>query len=73
MVVMKCYFVQSNRLIKIENLDGLVNLEQLYLSHNGIEAIEGLDKLVNILPILVAVILLRILTCVDNVQKTTNV
>ena len=59
-VIMKCYFVQSNRLIKIENLDGLVNLEQLYLSHNGIEAIEGLDKLVSILPLLIAVIILRI-------------
>ena len=70
---MMCYFVQSNRLIKIENLDGLVNLEQLYLSHNGIEAIEGLDKLVSSLTVLIAVIILRIVTYVNNVQKTTNV
>lgn len=40
-------FSQSNRILKIEGLDSLVNLDQLYLSHNGIEKIEGLDKLVS--------------------------
>ena len=38
--------LQSNRLLKIENLESLVMLEQLYLSDNGIEVIEGLDTLV---------------------------
>jgi len=38
--------LQSNRLVKIENLEGLVMLEQLYLSDNGIEVVEGLDTLV---------------------------
>ena len=38
--------LQSNRLLKIENLECLVMLEQLYLSDNGIETIEGLDTLV---------------------------
>ncbi len=50
-VFILCYFRQSNRIIKMENLDGLVNLDQLYLSHNGITAIEGLDKLVSIPPV----------------------
>ena len=40
------FLFQSNRVTKIEGLDALVNLDQLYLSHNGIEKIEGLDKLV---------------------------
>lgn len=34
---------QSNRLTKIEGLEGLGSLEELYLSHNGITKIEGLD------------------------------
>ena len=33
--------------MKISGLDTLVNLEQLYLSDNGIEKIEGLNKLVS--------------------------
>lgn len=41
------YALQSNRLVKIENLECLVMLEQLYLSDNGIETIEGLDSLVS--------------------------
>lgn len=35
---------QSNRLTKIEGLQGLVNLRELYLSHNGIEVLEGLEN-----------------------------
>ena len=38
---------QSNRIVKLEGLDGLVNLEELYISDNGIEEIEGLDNLVS--------------------------
>jgi len=37
----------SNRITKIEGLDSLVCLEQLYLSHNGVEKLEGIDKNVN--------------------------
>ncbi|XP_059816223.1 protein phosphatase 1 regulatory subunit 7-like [Hypanus sabinus] len=37
-------FLQSNRLTKIEGMQGLVNLQELYLSHNGIEVIEGLEN-----------------------------
>ena len=40
-------YSQSNRIIKLEGLDSLVNLEELYISHNGIEEIEGLDNLVS--------------------------
>lgn len=29
-------------------MDSLVNLEELYISHNGIEEIEGLDNLVSL-------------------------
>lgn len=36
--------MQSNRLTKIEGLQNLVNLRELYLSHNGIEVIEGLEN-----------------------------
>ena len=36
--------LQSNRLTKIEGLDELTNLEELYFSHNGIERLEGLDN-----------------------------
>lgn len=35
---------QSNRLTKIEGLQCLVNLRELYLSNNGIEVIEGLEN-----------------------------
>jgi protein phosphatase 1 regulatory subunit 7 len=36
--------MQSNRITKIEGLECLENLEELYLSHNGIEALGGLGK-----------------------------
>ncbi|KAL7754416.1 protein phosphatase regulatory subunit Sds22 [Sorochytrium milnesiophthora] len=35
--------IRSNRITKIEGLDKLQNLEELYLSHNGIKVIEGLE------------------------------
>ncbi len=35
---------QSNRITKLEGLQNLVNLRELYLSHNGIEVIEGLEN-----------------------------
>lgn len=38
------FFVQSNRITKIEGLQNLLNLRELYLSHNGIEVIEGLEN-----------------------------
>ena len=36
--------IQSNRITKLENLDALENLEELYISHNGLTRIEGLDS-----------------------------
>lgn len=36
--------MQSNRVAKLENLDELGNLEEIYLGHNGISKIEGLEK-----------------------------
>ena len=47
MIVCDCVYVQSNRILKIEGLSKLVNLEQLYLSHNGISEVEGLETLVS--------------------------
>ena len=37
---------QSNRITKLEGLDSLESLEELYISHNGITTIEGLEKVV---------------------------
>ena len=36
--------MQSNRVTRLEGLEELANLEELYLSHNGITRLEGLDK-----------------------------
>lgn len=41
-------YPQSNRITKIEGLQNLVNLRELYLSHNGIEVIEGLENNVSV-------------------------
>jgi Leucine-rich repeat (LRR) protein len=41
---LKVLDLQSNRIVKLEALDGLENLEDLYLSHNGIERMEGLER-----------------------------
>ena len=40
-------FLQSNRITKIEGLEKLTHLDQLYLSHNGITKVEGLETLVS--------------------------
>lgn len=48
--------LQSNRIIKIENLNGCPKLEELYISDNGLIKIEGLDSLVN----------LRVFDCANN-------
>lgn len=40
--------LQSNRITKIEGLQNLINLKELYLSHNGIEVIEGLENNVSL-------------------------
>lgn len=37
---------QSNRLTRISGIRALVNLEELYLSHNGIAVVEDVDTLV---------------------------
>ena len=36
--------MQSNRVTKLESLEELGNLEEIYLAHNGISKIEGLEK-----------------------------
>lgn len=36
---------QANQILKIENLDTLVDLEELYLAENKIEKIENLERL----------------------------
>jgi protein phosphatase 1 regulatory subunit 7 len=41
--------MQSNRITKIEGLEDLLNLEELYLSHNGLKKIEGLEKNVRLI------------------------
>lgn len=33
----------GNRLTKIEGLETLIELEELYLSHNGLTIVEGLE------------------------------
>lgn len=40
--------MQSNRVTKIQGLEDLHNLEELYLSHNGLKKIEGLEKNVSL-------------------------
>lgn len=40
---LKILSIQSNRLTVIEGLDELESLEEIYLSHNGIEKIQGLE------------------------------
>lgn len=36
--------MQNNRILAIENLEALVNINELYLSENGITKIEKLDN-----------------------------
>jgi len=40
--------LQSNRIRKVENLDALESLEELYLSHNGIDRLENLEHNTNL-------------------------
>lgn len=40
--------MQSNRITQIEGLEGLPDLEEIYLSHNGLESLSGLDNLVRV-------------------------
>lgn len=42
-----CWYLQSNRLLKIENLEALTQLDQLYISHNGLQSIDNLPALVS--------------------------
>ena len=46
-LVLKSSLSQANRLTKAENLDALVDLEELYLSDQGLETVEGLSSLVS--------------------------
>ncbi|KAL0308579.1 UNVERIFIED_CONTAM: protein phosphatase 1 regulatory inhibitor subunit PPP1R7 [Sesamum radiatum] len=54
--------LQSNRLTSISGLEECVALEELYLSHNGIEKMEGLCTLIN----------LRVLDVSSNKLKEIN-
>ena len=45
---LKILSLQSNRIIKLEGLEELKELDQLYLSHNGIKRLEGLENNVNL-------------------------
>jgi Leucine Rich Repeat. len=38
---LKILALPSNRITKLEGLEALENLEELYLSHNGIKRLEG--------------------------------
>jgi len=40
---LKILSIQSNRLTVIEGLEELESLEEIYLSHNGIERIQGFE------------------------------
>jgi protein phosphatase 1 regulatory subunit 7 len=40
--------LQSNRIAKLEGLEELHNLQELYVSHNLIEKIEGLENNVSV-------------------------
>ena len=41
---LKILSAQSNRITKIEGIENLEYLEDVYLSHNGIERLEGFDR-----------------------------
>lgn len=56
--------LQSNRITKIENLEGCPKLEEFYISDNGLKTIEGLESLVN----------LRVFDCASNqIERIENV
>jgi len=48
---LKILSLQSNRITVIEGLEELTNLEELYLSHNGVKRLEGLDQNVSLLTV----------------------
>ncbi|CAG8704681.1 2215_t:CDS:2, partial [Racocetra fulgida] len=41
---LKILSIQSNRLTQIKGLEGLINLEEIYLSHNGINELGGFEN-----------------------------
>jgi len=53
---LKILSIQSNRITKLEGLEDLASLEELYLSHNGLTKIEGLEN--NVSPALAGHLLL---------------
>jgi Leucine-rich repeat (LRR) protein len=52
---LKILSLQSNRITKLEGLEGLTNLEEIYLSHNGLKKIEGLEH--NVSPLFIPFII----------------
>ncbi|CAN1288375.1 Protein phosphatase 1 regulatory inhibitor subunit PPP1R7 homolog [Linum perenne] len=61
--------LQSNRLTSMQGFEGCVSLEELYLSHNGIEKMEGLSTLVNLRVLDVSS---NKLSSVDDIQNLTK-
>lgn len=66
---LECLSLQANRLTKIENLDRLTKLTELYLSENGIELIENLNENLQLETLDLAK---NRLTTVDNVAHLEN-
>lgn len=63
-----CLSLQNNRLVKIEGLEKLVNLTELYVSENGIEKIENLENNINIETLDVAK---NRIETIENIQHLT--
>ncbi len=69
MTKLRVLSIQSNRIVKIENLDKLVNLEEFYIAHNGLTQIEGLEQNVKLTTLDVAG---NRLTKVENVKHLSQ-
>jgi protein phosphatase 1 regulatory subunit 7 len=61
--------LQSNRLTRIENLDSLLLLDQLYLSENGLTKLEGLEKNVEISTLDLANNKIRVIENIEHLSK----
>ena len=61
--------IQSNRIVKLEGLAGLVSLEEFYISHNGIEVVEGLEALTGLTTLDLAANRIKRITGVSHLVK----
>lgn len=64
--------IQSNRLTKLKGLDTLEALEELYLSHNGIQKLEGLDKNLNLTTLDFAANQVTVIENVNHLKKLSQ-